>query len=163
MKILILILFLSGVKSFAQNPTELDSSFQEMLSAGESIFLYLQPYNYDTESRRDPFQKYKAPSESVDAVPDEVEASVPTSEILLSLQRYPLARLKLVAIMWDIQAPKVLVKDPTGKVHVLERNDRLGERGGYVAAIRENEMVVVQSSLSNDGQKKYEAKVITLK
>jgi Tfp pilus assembly protein PilP len=62
------------------------------------------------------------------------------------LERYEVDELKLVGILWDVRAPKAMFVDPVGEVHVLSKDDRIGRRRGYVAVIREGEVVIVEAS-----------------
>jgi len=152
----VLLIFLFSLNLQANS----DEVSQKILDAGEEIFFYLEPYNYDVDNRRDPFEKFIFKEATTEGQDEEEEIN---EETLLPLQRYQLSDLKLLGIMWNIETPRALILDPSGNNHVLVRNDRLGEKNGYIAAIRESEIVVVQSTKKKKGPIKYEAKVINLK
>ncbi len=97
---------------------------------------FLEPFIYDIVNRRDPFQAY------AEYVPvDEGGPSRPVSPA----QRFDLEQLILIGIMWDIKEPKAMFVDPEKEVLVLGRDESIGNRNGYIAAIREGEVVVVEA------------------
>lgn len=97
---------------------------------------FLEPFIYDIVNRRDPFQGY------AEFVPsDENGPSRPLSPA----QRFDLEQLQLIGIMWDIKDPKAMFVDPEKEVLVLGRDESIGNRNGYIAAIREGEVVVVEA------------------
>lgn len=97
---------------------------------------FLEPFIYDIVNRRDPFQAY------AEYVP--VEDSGPQRP-LSPAQRFELEQLQLIGIMWDIKDPKAMFVDPEKEVLVLGRDESIGNRNGYIAAIREGEVVVVEA------------------
>ena len=113
---------------------------------------FLEPYVFDMrEGRRNPFQ---VPL-TVDATA--LDMTVPGSP----LERYELDQLKLVGILWDVRAPRAMFVDPVGEVHVLSKDDRIGRRRGYVAVIREGEVVVVEATTFN-GENAYATRVLRI-
>lgn len=112
-----------------------------LLSIGKE-FPFLQPYKYDAENRRDPFRSFTFGS--AEAGPGE-----PVGPIL-PLQRYDLDDLKLIGIMWDVRSPKAMFLDPNKEVHTLGKDDRIGRNNGYIAVIREGEVVVVEAEKIRD-------------
>lgn len=122
----------------------------ETASSAREIEVFLEPFIYDTEQRRDPFAAYKDPTFSN-------EGGLPTGP----LQQFNLDELELIGIMWDIRAPKAMFVDPSKKVHVAGRDEGIGKRNGYIAAIREGEVVVVEAVRTESGIS-YETKVIRL-
>jgi type IV pilus assembly protein PilP len=97
---------------------------------------FLEPFIYDIVNRRDPFQAY------AEYVPPE-DTGPPRA--LSPAQRWDLEQLKLVGIMWDIKDPKAMFLDPEEEVMILGRDESIGNRNGYIAAIREGEVVVVEA------------------
>ncbi|MGZ5025147.1 MAG: pilus assembly protein PilP, partial [Chthoniobacterales bacterium] len=97
---------------------------------------FLEPFIYDVVNRRDPFLAY------AEYVP--VDTSAPTRP-LSPAQRFDLDQLRLVGIMWDIRDPKAMFMDPEAEVIVLGRDEGIGNRNGYIASIREGEVVVVEA------------------
>lgn len=113
---------------------------------------FLEPYVFDMrEGRRNPFR----PPQFIDGtVPDVVLPGTP-------LERYDLSELKLAGVMWDVKSPKAMIIDPQGEVHVIGKDDRIGRKRGYIAVIREGEVVVVETSNFN-GENTYSSRVIRI-
>ena len=113
---------------------------------------FLEPYVFDLrEGRRNPFR-----------VPVMVEGS--GLDMVLPgtpLERYDLEELKLAGIMWDVKAPKAMIVDPQGEVHVLGKDDRIGRKRGYIAVIREGEVVVVETTTFN-GENTYSTRILRI-
>ncbi len=97
----------------------------------------LEPFVYDPNNRKDPFKPYME-TEPI----DKGELQGP----LLPLQRFDTSEIKLVGIIWDVSAPKAMFLDPTNTVHIIGKNERLGRNNGYIAAIREGEVVIVEAT-----------------
>ncbi len=110
---------------------------------GLSEVSFLEPYAFDIrEGRRNPFHPPMLFDESKGT------AMLPGTP----LERFELEEIKLVGIMWEIKAPKAMFIDPQGEVHVLSKDDRIGRKHGYIAAIREGEVVVVEpNSFAGEG------------
>lgn len=115
---------------------------------------FLEPYIYDGESRRDPFRPY------IEFLPIE-EISTDIQGPLLPLQRFDLDQLRLVGIMWGISEPRAMILDPNSEVHTVGRDERLGRRNGYIAEIREGEVVVVET-LKSQGELVYSTRVLKI-
>lgn len=97
---------------------------------------FLEPFIYDVVNRRDPFLPY------AEYVP--VDTAAPTRP-MSPAQRFDLDQLRLVGIMWDIRDPKAMFMDPEAEVIVLGRDEGIGNKNGYIASIREGEVVVVEA------------------
>lgn len=112
---------------------------------------FLEPYIYDSKNRRDPFQPYREFK-----IPDAAQA------VLLSpLQRFDLDKLKLVGILWDVHHPKAMFVDPNNEVHIAGRDEGIGRRNGYIAEIREGEVVIVET-IHKDGKNVFKTRVLRL-
>jgi Tfp pilus assembly protein PilP len=96
---------------------------------------FLEPFIYDIVNRRDPFLPYS----------EYVPVDNTPQRALSPAQRWDLDQLKLVGIMWDIRDPKAMFLDPEDEVMILGRDESIGTRSGYIAAIREGEVVVVEA------------------
>lgn len=96
----------------------------------------LDPFEYSARGRRDPFMR-----PTVDKPVAEGAYHGP----FLPLQRYNLTDLKLTAIIWDVTRPKAMIIDPENRVHIVGPNTKIGKNNGYIAAIREGELVVVET------------------
>jgi type IV pilus assembly protein PilP len=97
---------------------------------------FLEPFIYDIVNRRDPFQAFAEFVPADDAGPQRP---------LSPAQRFDLDQLQLIGIMWDVKDPKAMFVDPEKEVLVLGRDESIGNRNGYIAAIREGEVVVVEA------------------
>ncbi len=96
---------------------------------------FLEPFIYDIANRRDPFLPF---AEFIPQDEGPVRALTPA-------QRYALEELRLVGVMWEVRDPKAMFMDPDDEVLVLGRDESIGNRNGYIAAIREGEVVVVEA------------------
>lgn len=113
-------------------------------------------YVYDPSGRRDPFEAFGKTGQVV-VDPAAPPPAVPTPAVLIpqntgvlsALERYDLGELQLVGVMWDIRNPKAMVKDPIGKLHVVRKDTRIGRNNGFVAAVREGELVIVEPTTEN--------------
>lgn len=116
----------------------------------------LQPgpdgYVYDPTGRRDPFRPYRT---------IRTERTGPVA-LIEPLQTYDLDQLSVVGIMWDIRSPRALVRDSDGNLHTVVKNTKLGRNNGYVATIREGELVVIET-LDQDGQAVRRSQVLEVK
>ncbi len=117
-------------------------------SAARELEVFLEPYIYDAGERRNPFETFEDLT---------LEKGVPQSP----LQKYSLSDLKLLGIMWDIKNPKAMFVDPNSTVHVVGRDEGIGLKNGYIAAIREGEVVIVEAERKEAGIV-YETKVLRL-
>ena len=114
---------------------------------------FFEDVGYTSTDKRDPFLPYMSEALRLSQGP-----SVP----LEPLQRFALAELKLVGIIWDVGTPKALIEDPTGKSHIIIENTKMGQELGYVAAIREGEIIVVEQLINPEGKKTFQTKVLKL-
>lgn len=96
---------------------------------------FLEPFIYDVVNRRDPFMAW------AEYVPTDSPAKP-----LSPAQRFDLDQLSLVGIMWDVKDPKAMFTDPDNEVIVLGRDEGIGNKNGYIASIREGEVVVVEAT-----------------
>lgn len=96
---------------------------------------FLEPFIYDVVNRRDPFQVFS----------DYIPADEGSQRAISPAQRFDLDQLKLVGVMWDVKDPKAMFVDPQQEVLVLGRDESIGNKNGYIAAIREGEVVVVEA------------------
>lgn len=112
----------------------------------------MDPFEYDQRGRRDPF---------VQPIPDRPAEQGNVHGPLLALQKFELSQLALVGIIWDVKHPKAMIKDPTGTTHVVGTNTKVGPHNGYIAVIREGEMVVVETQ-EQDGKLVSSAQVVKI-
>lgn len=124
---------------------------QPSLEAGAA---FLEPYIYDTrDGRRNPFR----PFSMLDPSAYSAVVMGPTTP----LERFELDELKLTGILWDVKNPRAMFIDPNKEVHVVSKDDRIGRRRGYVAVIREGEVVVVELTTFS-GEPVYSTRVLRI-
>lgn len=137
-----------NIESEQTEPTEQSNAV--ILPQGVS---FLEPYVFDTrEGRRNPFR----PPSMVEGENADLTIGPGTP-----LERYEVDEIKLSAILWDIKNPKAMFIDPTGEVHILTKDDRIGRRRGFIATIRESEVVIVEVT-SFSGQEAYATRILRM-
>lgn len=103
----------------------------------------LDNFNFDPSALRDPFRPYQvfrpAPVVPSTTVPKKKEYD-PSSLLGLDLRT-----VEVVAIVWDVKSPRALIRAPGGSFHTLRRNAKIGRNEGVVVAIREGEVVVLET------------------
>lgn len=124
------------------------------IAVGPTDFVQ-EEYKYDPTGKRDPFTIYKTVRPTKMDGPKSAEAAEP-------LQKWELDRLQIVGILWDVRIPRAMVQDPDGALYTIIKNSKIGRNEGFVAAIREGEIVVVET-LYNDGQPAKATRVMELK
>ena len=113
----------------------------------------MDAFDYKPRQRRDPF------------FPPVLDQPVPMGARhgpLVGLQKFDLSALKLIGIVWDVKRPRAMISDPLGKVHVVGPNAKIGLRNGYIAVIREGEIVVVETMEGDAGRLTTTAQVVKL-
>lgn len=119
-----------------------------------------EEYVYDPAGRRDPFRPYKFVRPQSPTVG---KGPVKPEETLEPLQRFEIDQLTVLAILWDVKQPRALVRDGDGKVHTLVKNTKLGRNNGYVAAIREGEIVIMEMFDEEGGKTVKRARTLEFK
>ena len=123
---------------------------------------------YDPNSKRDPFKPYLKPIEvfkdqklAAPAPGKKVDPEKPyqSADMLFkgdgkvgsgeNLTNIDVEKLKLVGILWNVKEPKAMLSSGS-KVYLVKRRTKVGIRSGYIAAIREGEVVIIE--LSQDGR-----------
>lgn len=112
----------------------------------------IEDYDYRGVDKRDPFAIYSGIKK--------VQPGVKLGPVT-QLERFDLEQLRLVAIMWNVAKPKALVVDPENNNYIVFKKTRVGRRNGYVAEIREGEMIIMET-IERDGQVTYQPRVIRL-
>ncbi len=130
-----------GQPGAAEANAEPEESGEEKIS---EIQTFLQPFQYNREEFRDPFETQGSGSP---LKPGQVYGP------FLPLQTYRLSQFKLKGLMWGMKRPIAIFRDPDGGEHRLRIKDYIGENFGYVAMIREKEVVIIQTIEEN--QRRY--------
>ncbi len=130
------------------------NSTKQLEALTEELFLQglMDPFDYDPRGRKDPFAQ---------PVLDRPVSQGVSHGPMLPLQRFDLTRLKLIGIIWDVKRPRAMINDPEGKVHVVGPNTKIGVRNGYIAVIREGEIVVVET-IEENGRLVSSAQIVKL-
>lgn len=120
---------------------------EENVSVQSNVKEYSKPFVYSSQGQRDPF-----------VLPEGINPLVPGPYFgpFLELQEVKLDNVKLKGVFLDPSRPKVLLQVRIGDKEQMVRlgtNDYIGENFGYIAAIRDSEMIVVQTF--DQGNKKY--------
>lgn len=105
--------------------------------SGYQMFETKTDYKYDPVGKRDPFRPYRDAKVGI----GQIRASTRTPE---PLERFDLKNLEVVAIVWDNSKPKALIQDPEKGIHSVIKGQRIGKNEGYIAEIREGEIVVLE-------------------
>jgi type IV pilus assembly protein PilP len=75
-------------------------------------------------------------------------------ENLSPLERFELAQLKLVGVIWNTREPKAMVEDSSGLGYVVHVGTPIGPSNGKVKAIRQNEIIIEESFVDLYGDRK---------
>ncbi|NUN06125.1 MAG: pilus assembly protein PilP [Bdellovibrio sp.] len=122
-------------------------------------------YVYDPTGKRDPFKPFKVmhsgnTNKGGSSIVSGTDATGQST--LEPLQRWEIERLKVVGILWDVRTPRAMVRDPDGAVFTVVKNSKLGRNEGFVVAIREGEVVVMETRY-DEGRPVKEPRVMELK
>lgn len=112
-------------------------------------------YVYESKGKRDLFRPFEAFLEN-SSLRDNVNDSK------FPLTKYTLESLTVVAILWDTNKPKALIRAPDNELYAVFKRDLIGRNNGFIAAIREGELVVIEKYYF-DGQSKLKTKILELK
>lgn len=127
-------------------------------------------YTYDPSGRRDPFRPF-GQSQITAKIPIPIKIptsgtpvpAAPSSPVLAEpLQQFDLAQLKVVGIVWEVRNPKAMIQDPLKKLHLVQKESKIGRNNGFVAAIREGEVIVVEPTVGEGGLQTASTRVMIL-
>lgn len=94
-------------------------------------------------TNRDPFAKPKSLIEKeVESVKPTLDPSVYIDMRIEAIRRFPLRNYLLVGIIFDVDNPKAMVKDPENNMHLMTTNQRIGNQEGLIVKIERGELVV---------------------
>lgn len=134
-------------------PASMDMDVDSVTAPTTPIFTDVN-YTYSAEGKRDPFEPYR---KRTGLIQKKVEV-----EITDPLQLHTLDKFTLIGILWDVNKPRAMVRDPDGRVYVIVKNTRIGRNEGYVAAIREGEVVVIET-FYDEGNGTKQSAILSLK
>ena len=133
----------------ARPPEQTEAVVQEV-----AVF---EGYSYDPAGRRDPFKPYGY--RELQPIPMDTISGVPV--FLEPLQGFELTDLKVIGIIWEVNNPKAMVRDPKNVLHMIRKDSKIGRNNGFVAAIREGEVVVIEPAMM-DGLQTAATRIMTL-
>lgn len=64
-----------------------------------------------------------------------------------AIRRWPLNDYQVLGIIWDVKSPKALVRDRNGTLHIVKKNQRIGNSEGLISEINEGELLVVEKGI----------------
>jgi type IV pilus assembly protein PilP len=95
-------------------------------------------YHYDPTDKVDPFRSYVRRQVTFD--PE--SGSSP-------LERFDLTQLSVMGIIWGLEEPRALVRDPTGKGYIVRAGTPIGKNKGRILRIEDNKVVVKETYLDH--------------
>ncbi|HTO71718.1 MAG TPA: pilus assembly protein PilP [Myxococcota bacterium] len=95
-------------------------------------------YHYDPTDKVDPFKSYIKRQITLDT---EGESS--------PLERFDLSQLVVMGIIWGVDEPRALIKDPTGKGYIVRAGTPIGKNKGRILRIEDNKVVVKETYLDH--------------
>ncbi len=95
-------------------------------------------YHYDPTDKVDPFRSYVRRQVTFDP---EAGSS--------PLERFDLTQLTVMGIIWGLEEPRALVRDPTGKGYIVKAGTPIGKNKGRILRIEDNRVVVKETYLDH--------------
>jgi type IV pilus assembly protein PilP len=95
-------------------------------------------YHYDPTDKVDPFRSYARRQVTFDP---EANSS--------PLERFDLSQLSVMGIIWGVDEPRALIKDPTGKGYIVRAGTPIGKNKGRILRIEDNKVVVKETYLDH--------------
>jgi type IV pilus assembly protein PilP len=95
-------------------------------------------YHYDPTDKTDPFKSYVRR-----------EVTLKDDETSSPLERFDLSQLIVMGIIWGVDEPRALVKDPTGKGYIVKAGTPIGKNKGRILRIEDNKVVVKETYLDH--------------
>lgn len=95
-------------------------------------------YHYDPTDKTDPFRSYIRRQVTL-------ESDATSSP----LERFDLSQLTVMGIIWGVDEPRALVKDPTGKGYIVRAGTPIGKNKGRILRIEDNKVVVKETYLDH--------------
>lgn len=91
--------------------------------------------------REDPFEP---PKVILLGIATQSGAVDPNKKNLTDLEKYDVADISVVGILWNVKEPKALLKLPSGSVYVVYRKTKVGVNNGYISDISEGAVEVTE-------------------
>lgn len=97
-----------------------------------------EPYRYNAEGRRDPFESLVKEKPPVTDVGPVIEPSRPRGP----LERFDLSTLQLMGIIWGGLGRRGIVRAPDGKGYFVTVGMYMGQNGGQVVVIEDDRLII---------------------
>jgi type IV pilus assembly protein PilP len=95
-------------------------------------------YHYDPTDKTDPFRSYIRR-----------EVTLENDASSSPLERFDLSQLVVMGIIWGVEEPRALIKDPTGKGYIVRAGTPIGKNKGRILRILDNKVVVKETYLDH--------------
>ncbi|HTO53543.1 MAG TPA: pilus assembly protein PilP [Myxococcota bacterium] len=95
-------------------------------------------YHYDPTDKTDPFKSYIRR-----------EVTLENDASSSPLERFDLSQLVVMGIIWGVEEPRALIKDPTGKGYIVRAGTPIGKNKGRILRILDNKVVVKETYLDH--------------
>lgn len=109
-----------------------------------------RPTIYSPVGKRDPF---KAPTSR--STNRELGSVTP-------LERFPIERFELRAVLRGLGAARAMVADPEGGTHIVKQGDRIGRERGVISKILNTEIIVTERAFNYLGEETLYEKILSL-
>lgn len=104
-------------------------------------------YRYETQGRRDPFETLVKEKPIVVEPGPVIDPNRPRGP----LERFDLSALKLMGIVWGERGRRAVIRAPDGKGYFVTVGMYMGQNGGKVVAIEEDQLVIEEKHRDQQG------------
>jgi type IV pilus assembly protein PilP len=130
--------FLAGCSDDAATDVEKSAAPKVVRKSAPEAAAATAEYHYDPTDKVDPFRSYVRRQVTFDP---EVGSS--------PLERFDLTQLTVMGIIWGLEEPRALVRDPTGKGYIVRAGTPIGKNKGRILRIEDNKVVVKETYLDH--------------
>jgi len=111
-------------------------------------------YKYESQGRRDPFdalvkEKLPPPPVAPEHLPGPV---IDPARPRGPLERFDLSAMKLIGIVWGQLGRRAAIKAPDGKGYFVTVGMYMGQNGGRIVAIEEEQLVIEEKHRDQEGK-----------
>ena len=136
----------------AETPGQPEPTSDSHTPANLEVQSYMAPFIYESLKQKNPFNDPTAKQEKGIII---VPRTLP--------EKYELSDIKLKGMIWNNKIPKALFELPENNgFFTLLKGDKIG-KNGVIFAIREDEVVIIETNPIGSGAQKREEKVIKIK